>query len=891
MEVDTKPSETAAADNGNDESSVNNSSNFNLPEQQILEKQSANEQISQLQSAKQLAFSDFQQFPRVFDTIVEVAENISSSLFIVKVKSESLEGSDAQEEEDSKPLVIRWCLEFFIQIYSDDRVDNSTRKSSSSRILKTLTNLIRVLHCFSKLAIFQQLIQLASLIFNFVFLNVIEKVDSYEEIWANLTELKGLILSKLNTEYPVNNNTSSDMSRFIGPKLFIIKFISIVIQTQLPTPPEDPRKRGRKSANSSKNNDVSSAMAKNHPLINENLKAEAMGLLDLLLNLVTESKTIVPQINSAIFFVLITLIRKRPSVTTKVLNQLVLYDSFKKLTLDLHTELIDDKYSRIQSKLLRRFSDRSFKIFLNYLFKNNILTSKSSSSSSSANDNDSSDMLSTKYYNRINYIIQYQDKQRKDKNLMNDLPEDIAYFEYLKKKFEEEKQKSKIDAIVSNSQLSIDDLKNINKHYPNVSLDELYYDPTKPSIGGSSSYSSLFTLTDQNNELNKFDVSLLNNDILTQLIILAINKTNTERLSTALNVIGERYKTIINRNGEDGIDSTSDSHRNKRIRLSGPGQADPFSLNGNGSSGNSYSSLSASATPAPNIDERSYGNLIMPTFEYVLPEPKLLTFEEKKQHLNLIISNYLKLANSKALQTLINNQDESAPENNSTTKNGNTGAGEGIIKMSKVAIPKWEKNSWAIILIRLATRGLYNGDDEGENQELSDLVRNALFTYFLESIHSRMDVVIEWLNEEWYSEYVKAEAKLIQQQKDENNGKDKTADEIVKEIRTPTYIHWTTKILDTIIPFLETKDRKIFIRLLSDLPYLNKEIILKLRSLCIDRLRFNLGLQSLQYLIMVRPPVKDICIEMLEGLCLTEKDNEELVAAARKLLKKYAPGS
>lgn len=40
------------------------------------------------------------------------------------------------------------------------------------------------------------------------------------------------------------------------------------------------------------------------------------------------------------------------------------------------------------------------------------------------------------------------------------------------------------------------------------------------------------------------------------------------------------------------------------------------------------------------------------------------------------------------------------------------------------------------------------------NQQLSDLIRLAILEYFLENVHGRIDMVIEWLNEEWYSERV-----------------------------------------------------------------------------------------------------------------------------------------
>ncbi|SGZ55382.1 CIC11C00000003945 [Sungouiella intermedia] len=92
----------------------------------------------------------------------------------------------------------------------------------------------------------------------------------------------------------------------------------------------------------------------------------------------------------------------------------------------------------------------------------------------------------------------------------------------------------------------------------------------------------------------------------------------------------------------------------------------------------------------------------------------------------------------------------------------------------------WKQDSWLLLLTRLATRGMQvvdslpnEGSELGEKanispdaaseQQLSDVIRKALFDYFLENIKERVDLVIEWLNEEWYSEKVVNEQKLREQ--------------------------------------------------------------------------------------------------------------------------------
>lgn len=92
--------------------------------------------------------------------------------------------------------------------------------------------------------------------------------------------------------------------------------------------------------------------------------------------------------------------------------------------------------------------------------------------------------------------------------------------------------------------------------------------------------------------------------------------------------------------------------------------------------------------------------------------------------------------------------------------------------------------------------------------------------------------------------------------------------------------------MDTLIPFLEMGDRRIFIRLLSEVPYLNAELVGKLKSLCIDPERSALGFQSLQFLVIYKPPVKSVCLEILKDFY---ENNEDLKERALGLLKKYLP--
>ncbi|CAH6719661.1 pre-tRNA-processing protein Pta1p [[Candida] jaroonii] len=363
----------------------------------------------------------------------------------------------------------------------------------------------------------------------------------------------------------------------------------------------------------------------------------------------------------------------------------------------------------------------------------------------------------------------------------------------------------------------------------------------------SLEYKDLYSLNDESNQLN-FDLSTLPPQVLVTMIMTAMRKVEGKRLNKALDIVSERYKYAL---------ENQEELKNKRIKL---GMDDEDDDEDDG---------------VTNYDTKSV---------YNLPPPKELSFQEKREQINMIIRNFFKLS-----ETNIKEVEEAKQE-------------EGINKeLTKIAIKHWEKKSWLVILTRLATRGMRTIDsndhsiDNDKNSELSDLIRNALMDFFLENIHARIDLIIEWLNEEWYSETVYNELKTkneikLKYMKEYESGNITDLDYKINEefekldIPTPIYDKWSTKILTSIIPFLEANDRKIFIRLLSDLPVLSPQLVGQIKSLCVDPVRSKLGFLSIQYLLMFRPPVKEACLDVLKQLSEIEDSKEE----AEKLLAKFS---
>lgn len=352
-----------------------------------------------------------------------------------------------------------------------------------------------------------------------------------------------------------------------------------------------------------------------------------------------------------------------------------------------------------------------------------------------------------------------------------------------------------------------------------------------------NSYASLYKLIDSSNELSQFDVSQIPQQTLSNLAIAVLANLDVNKLISSLSVVSTRYADVMNKTPPPPpTTSTTTSTSQSTI---------------------------AKNEAMENLQDDEDNNEILGEQEleldntYVLPPPTKLSLDDKKAHLRLIIENFFKMANYKK---------QTDDDDNETENEGES------LRINKIAITSWSKSSWVILLTRLATRGISpsgSTDEETEDSELSDLIRDSIFKYFLDDIHDRIDIIIQWLNEEWYTEFTK--------------NFDPNSETTTK---TPTYLKWTEKTLDTLIPFLEKSHRKLFIRLLSDLPFLNEELVKKLKSLCIDPERSSLGFQALQFLIMFKPPVKSHCLDILKDLY---ENNEDLKSNSLSLLKKYLP--
>lgn len=201
--------------------------------------------------------------------------------------------------------------------------------------------------------------------------------------------------------------------------------------------------------------------------------------------------------------------------------------------------------------------------------------------------------------------------------------------------------------------------------------------------------------------------------------------------------------------------------------------------------------------------------------------------------------------------------------------------------MNRLAASSYDRDSWITVISRLATRTVAGLDDVTVKDEasvvsmptvsMSDTIREHLYAYILEDFRKRIDVAVSWLSEEWYKEQVqKRFASSAGHQRD----------------APASFEKWTLRLIDSFSPYLNAQD-KILTRFLSEMPQLPPSVFDRIKSLCRDPSLVNLSLTSLYYLVMFRPPVRDLALDAVQDIWI-EHDDARPIAA--RYLQKWRPG-
>jgi symplekin len=205
---------------------------------------------------------------------------------------------------------------------------------------------------------------------------------------------------------------------------------------------------------------------------------------------------------------------------------------------------------------------------------------------------------------------------------------------------------------------------------------------------------------------------------------------------------------------------------------------------------------------------------------------------------------------------------------------------------ARLAGSTFDRDAWSVLLARLATRapaGLANdpqakGDSVVRRQTtIADSIRETLYRYILEDFRARINIAIIWLNEEWYNDRMQMKSAADQRGESE-------PDQESEPIVSLNYDTWVTRLLDGFLAYLDGRDIKVLVRFLSEVPEITIAITQRVASLAKDPERVNLCVQSLmyvtfphahrlvltnflpRYLIMFRPPAREMCLNTVEDV-------------------------
>ncbi|KAF3397806.1 mRNA cleavage and polyadenylation specificity factor complex subunit pta1 [Penicillium rolfsii] len=379
-----------------------------------------------------------------------------------------------------------------------------------------------------------------------------------------------------------------------------------------------------------------------------------------------------------------------------------------------------------------------------------------------------------------------------------------------------------------------------------------------PLPPGPTSYDQLFTLT-QDTGLSSFDVKQLPPDLVVKIVVPLLAQVNPSLLNQAVDAIRNRYETITK---EQNL-KRQQLHQ-AAVAAAADGDDDyepdyePLDV-GAGASEDAVAIATEDAELEPDLV--SLG-------PFVLPQPPPLTEEEAGDVGRSAVSRVFGMID--AVETT------PSPAQSKTQQQ---------LGFTRLAGSTFDRDAWVILLTRLATRapaGLEGGDKfkgeiaSGKRQPtISDSIRETLYRYILEDFRGRLKIGITWLNEEWYNDRVRMKA---------------ASSERGEEDEEPTvalfYDTWVLRLLDGFLPYLDSRDIKVLVRFLSEIPEVTIAITQRVASLAKDPERVNLTVQALMYLIMFRPPAREICLNTLEDIYQTY---EESRPAAGKVLARWRP--
>ena len=669
---------------------------------------------------------------------------------------------------------------------------------------------------------------------------------------------------------------SNDCSTNTACRLALAKCISqcIIVQTNRPAGGSPTSAASAKS--SPHGNYIYSinllSVPDGHPVIGNKaaLDKESKQMLDLLLGFLVDEPMMVAPVFIGVINTLAFIMKERPQTTQRIIGGM--------LKFNVDAKFQPDGVSALNYRLTKRYVERCYRNFVQFGTRNDIIKNAPPT---------------TQQYSKLSKIAQTLfiiGEESKSKGILNFDPAQVerkvpdaerqrvaGYRARLREKINGPAQQAPAPAPapVPTSQEGSRSSSIVPPPASVVQLQE--YTKSKVAAGqfvnttpvaSSNTYSAIFSLMNNGGMDSRQDMSTLPQETLTKLCSEALLRTPTANLISALSVVASRYtdlmakaaskSTAASSSSSGSATSSSSTKRNIDESESGESNDTPepkrAKTETEGNEKSQESQVKPEKQQSPELereadeaeDAMDNGAIDDDDFDLtkLLGKPQRMSEEQKLATAKRIIKHFMAI------------KDDPVDPAIQVTNSGNGSS------LDKVRLVDWKNSeSGFLILIRLATRGT---EPSGA---ISNLIRDELLSYILSDFENSISIVIEWLNEEWFSSSVLKMGGNATESEEEDN-----------------YTKWSLRALEGLIPFMENQHRRIFIRLMSELPRLDLAHFERIKPILLDPGRSALGFQTLKFLIMFRSPVKETIKTLLEQLI---SDDQGLEEQCRPILDKY----
>jgi symplekin len=376
--------------------------------------------------------------------------------------------------------------------------------------------------------------------------------------------------------------------------------------------------------------------------------------------------------------------------------------------------------------------------------------------------------------------------------------------------------------------------------------------PPVPALPpGPVSYKQLYTL-DPNNPNANFDVTIFQDPAQLNMIVIALlQAVDNKKLADAIGIVRSRYSELGRNAARDAVGTANGTV------AAGNDDEEDYEPDYQPEDAEQTSNRLDSAPKGEVSPERIPAAQLVP---YKLPEAPPLSEQQVQKYGDMTVRRVFGMLSAI----------DDATAKAKSTKSG----------FNRLAATSYDRDSWITILSRLATRAAAGLDDpeagiKSEYNEgiskgsflLSDTVREALHNYIMYDWKKRLDVAISWLNEEWYNDHIQVQAARKYAKATLNGDASSFPDP------KGNYKKCALRLLDGIIAYIEGSD-KILVRFISEIPELDREILQRMKKMAEDPDRIDLSCMVLQYLHMFRPPVREICVDVLVDMWRTSKPSQ-----------------